>query len=311
MKLTRREVLAGAAGAAFAWRIPLDLEGPAKTLRIAAITDLHHGLAPDAMTRLTAFGQAVESRENLDLVMQMGDFCYSNLAARECSRYFNGLPHDKIHVLGNHDMDKVDKTLAVKFFGMPHRYYSKVVNGWRIVVLDLNNFKKEGKMFHYADGNYFTSNATLNMADPEQLAWLDQELRTSKEPVILISHQPLGFKEPGGKLPPEQIEVLDVVTKARKENPRGAVQICLFGHLHVDRLEHHEGIPCLCLNSASYFWSEGMVPYSNPLFAFLEFNRGELIIEGRMGEFLKQPPKSSDQVIGRSASIQGRKIAIS
>lgn len=311
MKLTRRELLAGAAGAALAWRIPLEFEGSAKPLRIAAITDLHHGLAADAMQRLTAFGQAVESRENLDLVMQMGDFCYSNLAARECSRFFNNLPHDKIHVLGNHDMDKVDKSLAVKFFGMPNRYYSKVVNGWRIVVLDLNNFKKDGKMFHYADGNYFTSNATLNMADPEQLDWLEKELTTSQEPVILISHQPLGFKEPNSPMPSEQVEVLDVVTKAKKANPKGAVQICMFGHLHVDRLDYYQGIPCLCLNSASYFWSEGMVPYSNPLFAFLEFRKGELLIEGRKGEFTKQPPVSSDNVKGRSASIQDRKITLS
>lgn len=311
MKLTRRELLAGAAGATLAWRIPLEFKGLAKPLRIAAITDLHHGLAPDAMQRLTAFGQAVESRENLDLVMQMGDFCYSNLAARECSRFFNNLPHDKIHVLGNHDMDKVDKSLAVKFFGMPNRYYSKVVNGWRIVVLDLNNFKKDGKMFHYADGNYFTSNATLNMADPEQLNWLEKELTTSQEPVILISHQPLGFKDPNSPMPSEQVEVLDVVTKAKKANPKGAVQICLFGHLHVDRLDYYQGIPCLCLNSASYFWSEGMVPYSNPLFAFLEFRKGELLIEGRKGEFTKQPPVSSDNVKGRSASIQDRKITLS
>ncbi len=55
--------------------------------------------------------------------------------------------------------------------------------------------------------------------------------------MILLSHQPLGFAEPNQPIPPEQREILKIVDEAARANPRGAVAISMFGHLHVDRLE--------------------------------------------------------------------------
>ncbi len=206
-------------------------------------------------------------------------------------------------------MDKVDKAAAMKFWGMKSRYGSAEFGDYRIIHLDLNHFKKAGQLVPYANGNYFTDNATHNWADPEQLGWLRRELLKGKKPTILLSHQPLGFAEPGQSIPVEQLEVLKLVAQCRAENPRGGVVCCLFGHLHVDRLEYFEGIPCLCLNSASYFWAGGMVPYSKPLFAFLEFQPdGILKVEGIEGTFLKTPPATSDGVVGRSASLSSRQV---
>jgi predicted phosphodiesterase len=314
--MTRRDLIRQGAfgfGAMIApsW-IPLSIE-PAKRkpLRLAVITDLHHGLAPDAMSRLRTFATEVRRRDNFDIVIQMGDFCYSQPDSADCIRTFKDLPHPKLHVLGNHDMDKCDKAIAMAHVGMPSRYGAYDVGDYRFVVLDLNHFKKDGKLFDYANGNYFTDNATHNWADPEQLDWLAKELRHSKKPVILFCHQPLGFAEPGQPIPPEQVEVLTVITDAKKENPHGAVSVCLFGHLHVDRLEHYAGIPCLCVNSASYFWGDGMYPYSKPLFSFMEITAdGRLIIEGVQANFVKPPPQSSDKVIGRSASISDRDLRL-
>lgn len=250
---SRRDVLGGMAALPFAMRIPLRVAHAPKPIRFAVITDLHHGLAPDALSRLQAFVDAVKKRKNLDFVMQMGDFCYSTPESRECVDLFNTLPHSKVHILGNHDMDKVDKAAAMSFWGMPSRYGTHRFGGWRFIVLDLNHFKKEGKLHSYDKGNYFTDDATHNWADQEQLNWLAKELRSDTTPTVLVSHQPLGFAEPGHAIPPEQRQVLDIVEKARRDNPKGAVALSLFGHLHVDRLEHAAGMPCLCVNSASYF----------------------------------------------------------
>ncbi len=300
-------------GAVVATRlIPLSLE-PARRhpLKLGVITDLHHGLAPDAMSRLTKFGEAVRLRPHLDMVIQMGDFCYSQPESAECLKLFHDLPHRKLQVLGNHDMDKCDKQTAMAHLSMPSRYGAYDVGDYRFVVLDLNHFKKEGKLVSYANGNYFTDNASHNWADPEQLDWLATELRRTRKPVILFCHQPLGFAEPGQPLPPEQIEVLDVITRAKADNPKGAVAACLFGHLHVDRLEYHAGIPCLCVNSASYFWGGAMFPYTNPLYAFMEITPdGHLAIEGVSGAFIKPPPSSTDAVVGRSSSISDRHIRL-
>jgi len=309
--MTRREFLAFAATAPLVRHIALRIDGPVRPVKLAVITDLHHGLAPDAQARLKAFVEAVKRRKGLDAVLQMGDFCYSQPASKECTDLFATLPHKKIHVLGNHDMDKCDKAGAMKFFGMSSRYGVHTLGGYRFVVLDLNHFKKSGQLYSYANGNYFTDNATHNWADPEQLEWLAKELRSGDKPTILISHQPLGFAEPGQSVPPEQVEVMQVVKAAALANPKGAVVACLFGHLHVDRLERYLDIPCLCVNSASYFWYEGMQTYTQPLFAFMEITSdGVLKIEGARGEFLKPPPKASDGVLGRSASISDRMIPL-
>ena len=47
-------------------------------------------------------------------------------------------------------------------------------------------------------------------------------VRYSREPVILLSHQPLGFAEPKQALPPEQAEVMRVIDDAAKEKARFA-----------------------------------------------------------------------------------------
>jgi len=312
--MTRREFLRDSAfglGAIVTSRlIPLPLSAkPAKPFKMAVITDLHHGLAPDALSRLQAFTDAVKKRHDLDLVMQMGDFNYSLPDSAPAIKLFADLPQPKIHVLGNHDMDKCDKDFALKSWGAKSRYGAYEFEHFKFVVLDLNHFKKEGKLYSYSNGNYFTDNATHNWADPEQLDWLATELRKGSKPVILISHQPLGFAEPNQPMPPEQVEVLDIVEKASKENPKGAVAVSMFGHLHVDRLEHSHGIPCYCQNSASYFWGGGMYAYSKPLFTFIEITTGgHLVVHGASGEFLKAPPKETDAVIGRSASVIDRRI---
>lgn len=309
--MTRREFVRSALFTAVAIPLGVDAARLKRPLKVAVITDIHHGLAPDAQFRLEMFVEEVLKRKDLDFVLQMGDFCYSQPDSKEFLNLWNRIKLPKLHVLGNHDMDKCDKDAAVKLWGMRSRYYAEDRGDYRFVVLDLNHFKKEGKLHAYANGNYFTDNATHNWADPEQLAWLEHELLTSTKPFVLISHQPLGFAEAGAPLPHEQAQVLDIVTRARDRNPKGAVVICLCGHMHVDRLEHHQGIPCYCVNSASYFWYGGMNAYSDPLYAFFEFTTdGRLLVEGRGGEFVKPPPPASSSVTGRSASIGSRELKL-
>lgn len=310
--MTRRELLKASLYGFGVAAIPLRLQTPrARPLRLAVITDLHHGLAPDAAIRLDVFAEAVRSRRELDLALQLGDFCYSQEDSKPVVKRFNDLKVPKLHVLGNHDMDKCDKDAAMRCWGMEKRFSAHRFGGYRFITLDLNHYRKEGKLVSYAEGNYFTANATHNWADPEQLAWLDRELRASREPVILLSHQPLGFTAPGQPLPAEQDEVFRVIDGAAKANPGGAVAACICGHMHVDRLQTHQGIPCYCVNSASYFWHGGMQPYTRPLFAFIELTPdGTMRVQGVAGEFVKPPPSSSDGVDGRSASISDRSITL-
>lgn len=291
--------------------VRLPIVAPAKPVRFAVITDLHHGLAPDAMSRLQTFADAVAARPKLDMVLQLGDFCYSTPESKECLDLFNTIKLPRVHVLGNHDMDKCDKAAVIAAWGMPSRYGSYRHGGFRFIVLDLNHFRKGVTLTSYANGNYFAEGVTHNWADPEQLEWLGKELRTGSDPTIILSHQPLGFAEPSQPLPKEQEQVMKVVREAKRANPRGAAVLFLCGHLHVDRLERPDDTPCLCVNSASYFWHQGMRPYTKPLFAFMTIDeQGVLRVEGRSGEFQQVPPEGSGSVIGRSASISDRRLTL-
>jgi len=251
------------------------------------------------------------NRESADLVVFTGDAADTGLADQLEGFWseFSRLNKPAFMVTGNHDMDKCDKSAATRAFGMPSRYYTRTIGSYRFIVLDLNNFRKGGVTVPYANGNYFTDNAVFNCADQEQLDWLHRELLRAHGPVIVLSHQPLGFAEPGQALPPEQAEIFAVIESAGRTNPEGAVAACLSGHLHVDRLEYVGRVPCVLVNSASYFWSGGMYPYTDPLYAFMEFTAdGMLKIEGRAGEFRKPPPADSAGVIGRSAAISDRTV---
>jgi len=267
---------------------------------------LHHGLAPDASPRFDTFLKATKSKCNLDFALQIGDFCHPGVESLALTKMWRDLNLPQVNVLGNHDMDRGSKRQIMSQWGMRDRFDVFQFGDFRIVVLDLNHFKKKGDLVSYANGNYFTDNATHNWADPEQLTWLARELRQGDKPTILISHQPLGF-DVGKQLPPEQEEVFDTILSAKKSNPAGAVVACLSGHLHVDRQELVHGIPCVSINSASYFWSQGMHPYRDPLFAFLELDpSGELRIQGRKSTFVREPPKVD--VAGMSASLSDRKV---
>lgn len=307
--MTRREFLLGAASACLSIQLPFAAR-VGRTVRAAVITDLHHGLAPDAAARFDAFLEAVRKRKGLDFVMQMGDFCHPGDESLAITQKWRELHVPQVNVLGNHDMDHGTKGRIMAQWGMREPYGAYEFGGFRLIVLDLNHFKKNGELIPYAVGNYFTDNATHNWASPTQLAWLSKELNQGDKPTILISHQPLGFAEKSGQpLPPEQQEVFDIVLAARKANPQGAVVACLCGHMHVDRLERVQGIPCLCLNSASYFWYQGMHAYRDPLYSFLELDpAGTLRVYGKESVFVKDPPQVD--VVGMSASISDRSLKL-
>lgn len=311
-EFVRQAIATLAAAAPVSRLIPLAIADSRnlKPARLAVITDLHHGLAPDALDRLKAFLTAARSRR-FDAMLQMGDFCYSDAGSAPCLDLWRQVGGTKLSILGNHDMDKCDKATAMRTIDMATRYYARDIGGYRFLILDLNNFRKDGVVVPYANGNYFTDNATFNCIDAEQLAWLRTELRRANRPVVVLSHQPLGFAEHGQPLPPEQAEIFAAISEAATANPGGRVVACLSGHLHVDRLEYVIGIPCLLINSASYFWSAGMYPYAKPLFAFIEFTGdGMLKVEGVQSVFSKTPPAASDGVAGRSASLSDRSLRL-
>ena len=308
---TRRQFLktSTALTAGYYLRPIAPLTGPRAPVRFGVIADVHHGLAPDASARLESFLAAVRSRDDLDFAIQLGDFCHPVAEAREFCDAFTALPLPTHHVLGNHDMDKGSKSDVLRFWGMPDRWYSFDVGDVHCVVLDLNHLRDGDDRLDYDHANFYVAAERRAWAHPDQLDWLAADLKATRRPTLVFSHQPLGLHS-SRELPPQQREVLDCIVRARDEGT--PVLACICGHLHVDRHRSDRGIHSVCINSASYHWAEGMHPYQEPLFAFLSVEAdGTLEIEGRMSAFSGKHPRDlglRQGVEGVEARISDRKL---
>ncbi len=308
--VTRRELLQSVGWLGVTLAAP-GLASPlagSKLIKLGVITDLHFGFAPDAMTRFEEFLAALD-REKPDAVLQLGDFCHPEEAAQPLLRQWNSLKIPRINVLGNHDMDKGSKEQIMEMWEMPSRFGIHDLGWLRLIVLDLNNHESGGRVTPYDKGSYFKPGQRLNLMDQVQKDWLSDALTKGDKPAIILSHQPLGFADRGGPIPSEQQEVFDILVQARAKNPKGAAPLCISGHLHVDRAAIHQGIPCLSVNSASYHWHEGMNPYRDSLFAFIEIHpAGAVKVRGRQSQFVNEPPKSP--LAGFGPDISDRRMTL-
>ena len=316
---SRREVLAALTGLAVGPRVLLPwargwTAPGARTVRFGAIADPHHGLAPDAQERLRAFVKAVNARDSLDFVIQLGDFCHPTEEGKECVALINRIRVPRYHVLGNHDMDKGSKVETMAHWGMRKPHYALDVGGFRFVVLDLNHLNEGERRVPYGNSNFYVDGKTRAWADEPQLRWLARTLGEAQKPTIVFSHQPLGLTRPGQPLPPQQEEVFSIIRSANRAARGPGVIACVCGHLHVDRHEQRDGVHCLCVNSASYFWRRGMHPYRDPLFAFFELDpAGVIRVEGMTSTWRDEKDANDKQLavglVGVEPRISDRRLA--
>ena len=263
-------------------------------LVIGLIADLHHGnLTPDADERMDTFLQAVADRNDVDLLIQLGDFCHPTKQARGLCKRFNGFMGDKLHVLGNHDMDLGTKEQIMDLWGMPKRYGSTDIGGYHFITLDRNNLKTDAGFKPYSKANFYVDRAIRGWSDEEQLDWLKADLAKTGLPTIVLTHQPIGFAEGGAeKESPQVAPIMRILEEANKAAGWTKVQACFCGHLHTDVGHTHQGIHYLHFNSASYQWVKEPVRYTDALYAFVTLDpAGTMTVEGRATTWAEPTPQ--------------------
>ena len=306
---TRRRFVQSAAGTALGVSVTttsaLALAGTEErsAVKVGLIADLHFGnLAPDGIERFKVFRQAVEN-EKPDHLVQLGDFCFGEPAAKKLMDEWNAIKTDKYHVLGNHDMDKDTKASIQKFWGMEKRYYDFDQNGWKFIVLDMNHLKKGDAYIPYGNANFYVNPGMRTWADPEQLAWLDKTLAESTLPVIVYTHQPIGHRPDS----PQQRPKFAILKKHTSKPSRPKVRAVICGHQHdgwhreIDRVHH------VCINSASYLWEDGRPwPYEEALFTFMEIKGGHLTLTGTKTTWKERPEgvKTVPAISARDLALQ-------
>ena len=266
--------------------------GEGQTLRLGLITDLHADIIHDAALRLQAFlKEMVKIQPHAKI--QLGDFAIPKKENQSLIEAFNQGLTPVMHVLGNHEMDQgYSKKQAMQAFRMPAAYYSQVVQGIRILVLDGNESGSPT-----ANGGY------VSYIGKVQQDWLSQELNDSKEPLIILSHQPIA-----GIYTIDNASEIQALLSAHANK----IILAINGHAHVDQYLKVGGVSYLHLNSASYYWVgekhahasmaasihaafpslSRTCPYAEVLFGVLTIDpwQGKLIVSGRKSSWIGPSP---------------------
>lgn len=297
MNLNRRRFLMRASGTAAALTLPLPALAGTNAkgkVRIGIISDIHQDVMHDGLQRLGAFLDAMRAAKP-DFIVQLGDFCQPRAANQPFLDLWNSHDGPRHHVLGNHDMDGgFTRGQAAAWYGMPGRFHGFDHGGVRFLVLDGNDPGGTAGGYHRF------------IAD-DQKAWLENELATTRLPVVVMIHQPLD--QPGGVV--NQQEIRAALEKDRGPDQPGVAAV-LCGHFHQDWVRRIGGIAHVQVNSASYVWLpdnarrnvypeethrkhpylDHVAPYRDPLWTVItiDHDAGTLALEGRATEWVGPSP---------------------
>lgn len=272
-------------------------------LRFGLVADVHKDLIPDANQRLETFIDK-SINQDVDMVIQLGDFCMADNKNKDFMSIWETFKGPKYHVLGNHDMDRNSKEEMLDFWGMPKTYYSYDIKGIHFIVLDANFLYQGGEFIDYKNANFYVDSSMRTFIDNEQIEWFEADLKASKLPTIVLSHQSLWHHHWGIN---NRLRIQEIM-EAQAEK----VICCFNGHNHIDFHRHLNGIDYIEINSMSYQWIgekytsldrfpkeayekypnlPHIAAYENPLFAFVTVDlSGRLIVEGVRSTWMKPSP---------------------
>jgi Icc protein len=316
--VSRRQFLgktALGAVAVLAFRPPRLTASALEPITFGLCADVHQDVMPDGPERLSTFVGAMNERR-VSFIAQLGDFCIPKKGNQAFLDIFHSFEGPHYHVLGNHDTDAEnltkngypqDETKA--FWGMQRNYYSFVHAGVRFVVLDGNDRPDD------AGTDY------PRHLGERQLAWLEQELAGTDEPIVLLSHQSAENAEGLDNGP----TVRRILEQANDNAGWQRVMVCFSGHHHLNDLVRVGGIPYVQVNSMSYFWVgeecqnfsypqsihdlhpmlQFTAPYRDPLWTTVTIDpeAGEIRIEGRVSHWVGKSPEE----LGYTAPLARRK----
>lgn len=276
-----------------------------KPLKFAIASDFHAQDVPDGEERIASFIRAAKD-EKVDFIIELGDFCRLDSASQVYLKLWDSFEGDKYHVIGNHDMDNYTPEEYVAGMKMPGRYYSFDKGDFHFIVLDGNNLYDGKKYTHYAKANYYVDPKMRAFVDPEQMAWLKQDLAATNKKCVLFSHQNIEQFLNNGATVRQILE---------EENRRAGfkkVVLAFGGHNHSNYTKEINGITYMQINSASYVWidkpsmTEKRYPkevndkysllkysmtYTKALYAIVTLNSEGAIVKGTEAEFVPPTPK--------------------
>ena len=239
-------------------------KGELPLMRFGLVTDCHYADIPyakrehpigDAAYResLAKLREcvAVMDSERPSFLIELGDFKDEGPDKASTIGYldkveavFSQFSGPRYHVLGNHDLDLLDKKeflARIRNYGQAEAqaHYSFDVSGIRFVVLDACY---NSKLEDYVPGNWEWTDANV---PPNQLAWLEGEIASAPGQVVVFGHQCL---DPNADTRHQVRNAADVRAILEKS---GKVNAVFTGH-------QHSGLVS-CVNGITYYSLRAMV----------------------------------------------------
>lgn len=231
-----------------------------RRLKIAAVTDIHHGrpsltkVGPAALGLLEKFVDFANGW-GADLVVDLGDRITDRDNATDrgltadVAAVFQRVSAPRRHMLGNHDLEFMTAAEGEELLGVPMASESFDLNGFHLV-------------FWQADTRVDRQHGfSLPRAD---LDWLAADLAASELPSIVFTHVPLDAASMAGnywfEANPEHATYAETPEIRRVISGTGNVVLCLAGHVHWNKANTVDGVPYLSLQSLTESYTTAPEP---------------------------------------------------
>ena len=220
-----------------------------KLLRLAVVTDIHCGpnsgskLGAKAPELLSSVLRAAEERD-VDAVIDLGDRVEDRspsadrAALRTLADIFSTCGRPRYHLIGNHDVVNLSRQENADCLGSSAESQAIECSGWRLLVWQANTHLSQDARFH------------LLRSD---LEWLEEQLRATDLPTVILSHIPLDGgpmlgnhyfeRNPWLSRYTEYQDALSILRHHRH------VVLCVAGHVHWNQLRMIDGIPFMTVQS--------------------------------------------------------------
>ena len=235
---------------------------PRSQLKLAVVTDIHHG--PQSKTKVgsAAIGLLNEFVDfandwGADIVIDLGDRISdrNNESDRaltaDVASIFQRIGTQRRHILGNHDLEYMTVEENEELLGVSMSSESIDAHGYHLVFWQADTHIDRDEGFHLND---------------DDLKWLAADLGATNLPTIVFSHVPLDggdmtgnyYFEANTELAryAETEQIREVLTTA------GNVILCVAGHVHWNDLNNVDGIPYISMQSLTESFTTAPKPAS-------------------------------------------------
>lgn len=230
------------------------------TLRLAIVSDIHHGRPSTAkrgdralplMTEFASFVRDSGARHVLDLGDRISDENRETdlVLAAEVAESFRAVPGEIMHINGNHDRDHMSVEDNERILGASLGHEVRDLGDWRIVL-----WRADSKIRRTPDHSSFV----LNEID---LVWLARTMQAADRPCLVVSHVPVSGHAQTGNYYFQNNPASSTYPMADRARAALALArvpvVCLSGHVHWNTVTCVDGITHLTQQSLTESFTTG------------------------------------------------------